>query len=183
MSRTTIATDDRADALPLADLLNALAALNVEFRRGNGEALALKSGSVLTGELREAVTQHKPALLEIADIRAELSRLHEYIIRLRCEDPPNGTREKAFAYQAAQIEKLAARSVEIGGTEDGWPDSDAFADNDQITGLRYALAEVEAGPYPVPLPPGCVLLPQANFDPFAHGWRYDGTVIMRVQGL
>jgi len=76
------------------------------------------------------------------------------------------------------VNKLAASSVAYGGTEDGWPDAaDAFADRDQLTALREALAEVESGSYPVPLPAGCQLLPQANFDVFAAGRLYSGKVI------
>ena len=29
-----------------------------------------------------------------AELNAELSRLHEYLIRLRCEEPPKGTRSQ-----------------------------------------------------------------------------------------
>lgn len=112
-------------------------------------------------------------------LRVELTRLHEYLIRLRCANPPKGSREQALAYQAKQIEKLAARSVDLGGTEDGWPDpADVFADGDQIKGLREGLAELsrEDAPYPVPLPDGCQLLPTANFDPFEFGRLYNGKV-------
>ena len=83
------------------------------------------------------------------------------------------------AWSSAGAGKLAARSVKIGGTENGWPDpADVFADGDQIEGLRQGLAELtaEGNPYPVPLPEGCVLLPQANFDPFAHGRLYNGKI-------
>lgn len=115
----------------------------------------------------------------LQDLRASLERLHEYVIRLRCEDPAKGTRSGAFAYLQAQTDKLAARSAEAGGTERGWPDpGDVLADGDQIDGLRNAVGEVIRldAPYPVPLPPGCWLLPTANFDVFAAGRLYNGKV-------
>lgn len=45
--------------------------------------------------------------------------------------------------------------------------------------LREDLAELSraVAPYPVPLPASCVLVPQANFDPFEHGRSYSGKVI------
>ena len=64
-------------------------------------------------------------------------------------------------------------------TEDGWPDpADVFAESDQITGLRAGLAELtaEGNPYLVPLPDGCILLPEANFNPFEYGRLYNGMV-------
>ena len=47
----------------------------------------------------------------------------------------------------------------------------------EFQALRLDLAELAAGSYPVPLPAGCVLVPQANFDPFEHGRNYAGKVI------
>ena len=101
-------------------------------------------------------------------------------MNLRCSDPTKGTREAALAWLSQQIKKLAAASLAFGGTEAGWPDgSDVFADMDQITALGHDLAELTRAdaPYPVPLPPGCRLLPQANFDPFVHGRYYSGKLI------
>jgi len=164
--------------LPLPALLETLAALGMCFER-RGEDLALKNGGMLTGELRDAVADHKAELLAICDCRTEMTRLHEYLIRLRCENPPKGTRVQALAYQAKQIDKLAVRSVDLGETEDGWPDpADVFADGDQIKGLREGLAEMTRAdaPYPLPLPDGCQLLPTANFDPFGFGRLYNGKV-------
>jgi len=67
--------------------------------------------------------------------------------------------------------------VTFDGTKDGWDDpGDPFADGDQIIGLQLALEELSAGPYPVLLPAGCILLPQANFDVFAAGRLYNGMV-------
>ena len=112
---------------------------------------------------------------KVAALNAELERLHIYLIRLRCSDPPKGTRQDALAYVAAGIDKLAALSAEAGGTADGWDDpADEFADGDQITALRFGLAELAGGPYPLPLPEGCTLLPQANFDALAYGRLYNG---------
>ncbi len=178
MSHTPPSVDDAPAPFGFSDLVTAMAALSVEFRR-EGDALALRGAGVLTSELRAAVADHKSALLTLCDLRAELERLHGYIIRLRCSDPPKGSRAKAIRYQEQQIERLAARSVAFGGTGDGWDDpADVFADGDQLIGLRAALAELTRGdaPYPLPLPPGCTLLPTANFDPFEHGRLYNGMV-------
>ena len=113
----------------------------------------------------------------LPNLRAELTRLHDYIIRLRYEDPPRGSRQDALAYVAVQAERLGVRSEAVGGTAHGWPDpTDAFADGDQLVGLWAALEEMAAGPYPAPLPAGCVLLPQTNFDVFAAGRLYNGMV-------
>ena len=119
-----------------------------------------------------------------ASLRADMTRLFDYGTRLRCADPPKGTRAQALRYQSQQIEKLAALSVESGGTADGWPDpGDPFAYGDQIAGLRVDLGELsrQDAPYPVPLPVGCTLLPQANFDPFEHGRYYSGKLITGEQ--
>ena len=175
---TCVSSSGQPAVLPLIGLLTTLDSLGVTFRRHEFD-LALKGGSVLTAELREAVAAHKLMLLLICDCRAALTRLHEYIIRLRCEDPPKGTREQAFTYLRTQIGKLKALSVAAGGTEDGWPDpSDAFGDSEQINGLRLDAVELMCpdASYPVPLPPGCVLLPEANFDVFAAGRLYNGKI-------
>ena len=180
MSKTAFSVDESPFLLPFAAVVETLAAFDVSFQRKEKEICLKDARRVLTGEIVEAVRAHKADLLILCDCRSELTRLHEYIVRLRCEDPPRGSREKAFAYQGAQIEKLAGLSVSIGGTKSGWPaPADVFADMDQIEGLRQALTELTRAdaPYPVPLPPGCRLLPQANSDPFAHGRYYSGKLI------
>jgi len=114
---------------------------------------------------------------ELLNLRAVLGKLNNRCVNLRCSDPTKDTREAALAWLSRQIKKLAAESLALGGTAEGWSDpSDVFADMDQITALRHDLAELTRAdaPYPVPLPPGCQLLPQANFDPFAHGRYYSG---------
>ena len=114
---------------------------------------------------------------ETAALNSLLTRTYETIIRLRCEDPPKTSRAAALTYVDAQVKKMVARSLAAGGTAEGWPDpSDVFADGDQIVGLRLALEELSAGAYPMPLPTGCVLLPQVNFDVFAAGRLYNGMV-------
>jgi len=176
MSQALFTVDDTTYVPPLTALLETLAALGITFRR-EGEGLAMRSSGPMTLQLRAAAAAHKPMLLALCDLCAEVERLHGYIIRLRCSDPMKGSRAQAIRYQAQQIEKLAGRSREVGGTADGWPDpADPFADEDQIIGLRAALDELEAGPYPIPLPAGCVLVPQANFDVFAAGRLYNGMV-------
>ena len=117
---------------------------------------------------------------ELLNLRAVLVKLNNRCVNLRCSDPPKTTREAALAWLSQQIKKLAAASLAFGGTEEGWSDeADAFADMDQITALRHDLAELTRAdaPYPVPLPPGCQLLPQANFDPFEHGRYYSGKLL------
>ena len=180
MSKTTFSVDESPFLLPFAAVVETLAAFDVSFQRKEKEICLKDARRVLTGEIVEAVRAHKADLLTLCDCRSELTRMHDYNVRLRCEDPPRGPREKAFAYLAARIEKLAGLSVSIGGTKSGWPDpADAFADMDQIEGLRHDLAELTRAdaPYPVSLPSGCQLLPQANFDPFEHGRYYSGKLL------
>ena len=119
----------------------------------------------------------KPTKASLVSMNADLAFLQERIIKARCHDPKTGTRADALGWLARQIEKLTAPSVEAGGTRDGWPDAgDPFSYGDQLTALRHGLAEVEQGPYPLPLPHDCTLLPQANFDVFAAGRLYNGAV-------
>lgn len=88
-----------------------------------------------------------------------------------------GSRSDALAYVPTRIERLAERSLAIGGTADGWDDpTDSFTAGDRLIGLRAAFAELEAGSYPIPLPAGCVLLSQVNFDVFAAGRLFNGKV-------
>lgn len=104
------------------------------------------------GQGNPAHSASVPSEDDLADLRAGLARLSEYAVRLRCEDPPKGTRAQALTYQAQQIEKLAALSASVGGTANGWPDpGDPFAYGDQITGLRVDLSDLtrEDAPYPL----------------------------------
>ena len=179
MSHVSMQPEPHRVPLLLPHLLTTLNALGVEFRR-RGDTLSLKGADVLSAELRADVVDQKAVLLTLCDMRTGFIRLGEYAVRLRCENPPKATREAALAWLSQQIKKLAAASLAFGGTEEGWSDeADAFADMDQITALRCDLAELTRAdaPYPVPLPPGCQLLPQANFDPFAHGRYYCGKLI------
>lgn len=182
MSHTTFSVDKTPALIPFAAMVAGLVALDVPFQR-KGVEIALKDpGHVLTGEFLASVREHKAQLLALADCRYGFTRLCEYAVRLRCENPPRGTRAQAIAYQEKQIEKLAAISANFGGTEGGWPDpADVFADGDQLLILRLDLDEVRAGPYPARLPEGCHLVPCANFNPFEHGRLYSGRVI--AEGL
>ena len=151
MSATAFAVEEAPASLPFETLVETLIALGVSFRR-KGEDMALTNAALLTADLRQAVADNKGALLALADLHAALARLFDYEVRLRCADPPKGTRSQALAYQAQQIEKLAALSVSTGGSTEGWPDpSDPFAYGDQITGLRVNLADLtrEDAPYPL----------------------------------
>ncbi len=140
---------------------------------------------VLTGELHDSVREHKAGLLALADARAEFTRLFDMIVRLRCEDPKKGTRAAALAYVAAQIGRLGdavlAAGLGVGEEADGSPagfdDPCDPMEEDHLWMLREDLDELTAGPYPVPLPPGCRLLPKANFDPFEHGRLCNGRMI------
>ena len=117
------------------------------------------------------------SLLDAEMLDAEIMRLSQYIIRLRCGDPPKGTWAQALVYLTTKLNALTTLSVSTGGTEDGWPDTnDPFAAGDQIKTLWEDLEELQAGPYPMPLPPDCRLLPEANFDPFAAGRLYNGKI-------
>lgn len=187
MSQVTLSVDDRRAALPLPALVEALDALSVPFTR-RGEGLALKNGGALTSELKAAVADHKPALLALCDLRAGAARLFEYGTRLRCQDPPKGARPQALRFQSQQIEKLAALATSAGlmivgpdGEAAGYADpSDPWAE-EALVMLREDLAELsrEDAPYPVPLPAGRVLLPQANFDPFEARRNYAGKMLAR----
>lgn len=187
MSQVVFSVDDRPVTLPLSALVAALAALSVPFTR-RGEGLALKNSGALTAELKAAVQGHKAELLALCDLRAGAARLFDYGVRLRCQDPPKGTRAQAIRYQARQIEALAALAESAGltivgedGQAAGYADpSDPWAD-EVLVMLRQDLAELsrEDAPYPVPLPEGCTLLPQANFDPFEARRNYAGKLLAR----
>ena len=191
MSNTLFAVDEPPLTLPFSAVVETLAAFDVPFQR-KGEEVALKDPRrVLTGEIVGAVRAHKAALLALADLRAGYLRLCDRVITLRCQEPTRGTRSQAQAWLGREIDKLAdgcwesglglgrlndrGEILEIMGFDDP---GDPFG-GAQIQHLRGELAELSRtdAPYPVPLPDGCVLLPQANFDPFAHGRRYNGTVI------
>ncbi len=107
MSRADL-TLDRPPTISLPDLLATLAALDVPFRR-QGEGIAIRDPQgLLSAELRAALSDHRDAMLVLADLRSELPRLHEYLIRLRCEDPPKGSRNAACLYIAVQIRNSPA---------------------------------------------------------------------------
>ena len=176
MSQVNFSVDDRPAPLPLISLVDGLAALNVSFHR-KGENLALRNSSLLTAELLAAVAEHKQGLLDLADLRAGLARLFDYAVRLRCEDPPKGTRAQALAYQAQQIEKLAALAASVGGTANGWPDpGDPFAYGDQITGLRVDLADLMRAQAPYPLGPMADDPFSANPPRYYSGQAIGGTL-------
>lgn len=130
-----------------------------------------------------AARANKTLLLSLCDLRAAAERLLGYSVRLRCEDPAKGTRAQALAYQGKQIVKLGTLAEVSGlavldaeGAATGYTDpADPFAAN-VLDMLREDLAELHAGPYPVPLPDGCELTPAANFDAFAAGRLYNGKV-------
>ncbi len=128
-------------------------------------------GSPLDGPLRPSVAA-TPSLPRLNALRAELNRLHCHIVRLRCEEPPKVTRSAALAYVDQRITRLAADSVDAGGTEDGWHDpEELLVSGDQIRALREELAEIAAkdAPYPLCLPDGCRLLPAPDFDLLGSG--------------
>ncbi len=191
MSQTAFAVDEKPAALPFSAVVETLAACDVPFQR-KGQEIALKDPRrVLTGEIVGAVREHKAALLALADLRAGFLRLCERIITLRYQEPPRGIRAQALTWLGREIDKLAdgcwesglglgrlndrGKILEIMGFDDP---GDPFG-GAQIQHLRCELAEIsrEDAPYPVPLPEDCVLLPQANFDPFAHGRLYNGKII------
>ena len=208
MSQTAFAVDEKPAALPFSAVVETLAACDVPFQR-KGQEIALKDPRRVltalrylltdpnqTGEIVGAVREHKAALLALADLRSGFLRLCERIITLRCTDPPKGTRAQALAWLGREIEKLAdgcwesgrglgrlndaGEIMEIMGFDDP---GDPFG-GAQIQYLRCELTELtrEDAPYPVPLPEGCWLLPQANFDPFEHGRLYNGGIIENSQG-
>ena len=146
MSAVAVRLDTSPASLPVAVLLDALAALDVSFTR-RGEGLALANAAVLTGELRVSVREHKPDLLALADRRATFTRLCERACRLRCEDPKKGTRHDAIAWLGRQVQALAASCdlVDGEGQAVGFSDpSDPFA-GDQITHLLHEIADLIQG--------------------------------------
>ncbi len=96
----------------------------------------------------------------LMDLRARVARLFDYGTRLRCQDPPEGTRAQALRYQAQQIEKLAALAESAGlmivgpdGADAGYADpSDPWAD-EVLVMLRADLAELSRADAPYPVPP------------------------------
>lgn len=178
MSATGFAAEEAPAPLPFEILVETLIGLGVSFRR-KGERLALRNACVLTGELLAAVAEHKASLLDLADVGADLSasasRLHLTITRLRYENPKRGTWAEAIASVAASIEKLAARALAAGlavgmpETEEKPPVAMGLTDTgdpfggSEFQALRLDLAELAAGPYPVPLPAGCLLVPPITF--------------------
>ena len=191
MSQTAFAVDEMPITLPFAAVVETLAAFDVPIQR-KGQEIALKDPRrVLTGEIVGAVRAHKAALLALADLRAGYLLLCDRVITLRCTDPPKGTRAGALSWLGREIDKLAdgcwASGLGLGRVSStgemqevmGFDDPGDPFGGAQIQHLRHELAELtrDDAPYPVPLPEGGVLLPQANFDPFAHGRGYNGTLI------
>lgn len=96
----------------------------------------------------------------LMDLRARVARLFDYGTRLRCQDPPKGTRAQALRYQAQQIEKMAALAESAGlmivgpdGAVAGYADpSDPWAD-EVLVMLRADLAELSRADAPYPVPP------------------------------
>ena len=195
MSATGFAAEEAPAPLPFEILVETLIGLGVSFRR-KGERLALRNACVLTGELLAAVAEHKASLLDLADVGADLSasasRLHLTITRLRYENPKRATWAETIAMVSANIEALATRAwaagLAVGVPETarkppmvmGLADTGDLFGGREFQALRLDLAELAAGSYPVPLPAGCVLVPQANFDPFEQGRNYAGKVIGKV---
>ncbi len=157
MSHVASPVDERPVALPFPALVETLDALGVPFTR-RGEDLALMNSRALTAELKAAVADHKAALLTYCDLRAGAGRLFDYGVRLRCANPPKGTRAQALLYQAQQILKLAALAASAGlaiaggdGQPAGYADpSDPWAD-EVLVMLREDLADLtrEDAPYPL----------------------------------
>ncbi len=169
MSQVTPRGENRPAVLPFPALGEALAALSVSFTR-RGEDLALKNGAALTAELRAAVADHKAGLLTLCDLRAGAGRLFDYGIRLRCADPPRGTRAQALLYQSQQIEKLAALTESAGlmvagedGQAAGYADpSDPWAEEVLLL-LRVDLGELSRQDAPYPL--GVLTADPFSMDP------------------
>ena len=195
MSAVSVSVDNSPTAMPVGDVIAMLDGLGVEYRR-QGDALSLHGSSVLTDELRDILSGHKPALLAYCDardgysaveasladvgedlpaIRSRVERLFGLMVRARCESPKKATRESVRAYIQQEIQKLEKQLDGCGGYLDPL---DPWS-GDTLQMLQADLAELTRpdAPYPVPLPPGCQLLPQANFDPFEHGRYYSGKLL------
>jgi len=195
MSAVSVSVDNSPAAMSVGDLIATLDGLGVKYRR-RGDAIALRGGSVLTDELRDLLSGHKEALLAYCDVRegysapeppladvgeelpalrSRVERLFGLMVRARCESPKNGTWENGCAYIQQEIQKLEKQLDGCGGYLDSL---DPWS-GDTLLMIQADWAELTRpdAPYPVPLPPGCQLLPQANFDPFEHGRYYSGKLV------
>lgn len=111
---------------------------------------------------------------DLATLRSLAEKAAETIIRLRCENPlAPRTRDQAFRFIEERIERMAPLCDPSADRPSGWIDSDDPFAEDALAVLRAEFAELQGGAYPIPLPEGCVLLPEANFDPFEHGRLYN----------
>ena len=195
MSAVSVSVDNSPAVMPVGDLIATLDGLGVKYRR-RGDALALRGGSVLTDELRGLLSGHKEALLAYCDalegysvpaaaladvdeelpaIRSRVERLFGLMVRARCESPKKATRESVRAYIQQEIQKLEKQLDGCGGYLD--PLDPWSGDTLQMLQTDWTELTRADAPYPVPLPPGCQLLPQANFDPFEHGRYYSGKLL------
>lgn len=132
---------------------------------------------MIQAPLKDAAVEKKPipqAAGGTESLRLGFAKAHRQIIYLRCnEDNGRQTRGELLHAVASGISRLTMKC----DLPDGYSDpSDEFADG-AMKALRLDFEELRAGSYPVPLPPGCVLLPNANFDPFEHGRTYAWTPI------
>ena len=129
---------------------------------------------------KSALERLRERLARVSALRSEFTRLSDYMVRLRCGYPPNGDRAQAFRYLSRQIEAFGKKcDIQSKDSQQaGFDDGDDPWGGEQLLMLRHDLAELTRAdaPYPVPLPEGCALLPQANFDPFAHGRLYNGMI-------
>ena len=195
MSHVSMPADMFRVPLLLPHLLTTLKSLGVGFCR-QGNNLAMEGDDVLSAELRADIADHKEALLAYCDtrdgysapppaladvgeelpaLRSRVERLFGLMVRARCESPKKGTWENVCAYIQQEIQKLEKQLDGCGGYLDPL---DPWS-GDTLLMLQADWAELtrEDAPYPVPLPPGCQLLPQANFDPFEHGRYYSGKLL------
>jgi len=132
-----------AELLPYDVLLMILAENRFDFEQRE-EAVALRDldnerdpAAVLGSKVLDAVLGHEGKLRALCDLRAEDARLYDNLRSLDTGDPPKATRSQALAWIDKRIEALAACSLALGGTDDGWLDPrDPFADWDQIAALR-----------------------------------------------
>lgn len=102
----------------LVGLLESLAALECDWEEDGGKIRIIDPMGNLTRELKDAVADHKPALLLLAHCRVEYLRLWDYCRRLHEADPPRGTREQAIQYLTRQVDRFAEACQDAHGYAD-----------------------------------------------------------------
>jgi len=141
-------TEDCPTSHDLARLLSWADNAAVQMGLNDAHELTITyDGDTLPAGFKDALRQHKQAILTILKARALFTTIETRIIQMRYSDPTKGTRLQAFAWlrnKLAEFKKLC-------NLKNGYTDpSDDFADT-AISCLQHELDELtaEGTPYPV----------------------------------